>query len=152
MKKTIKLFFCEKMRPRSVVWQSRKKVPSPWKKIFRKKKPSSVFVQIWSSKPCAEIFLNKWVLRYLSFSDLRFRKIVLHNKIINKTRSTKNQENSMHRFGDNYLTNHLVKFLQVRIKPWRVGALRVRTAYHFFLKKIVSEGFLTFFNSSSGAC
>ena len=26
----------------------------------------------------------------------RFRKIALHNKIINKTRSTKNQENSAH--------------------------------------------------------
>ena len=48
---------------------------------------------------------------------LRFQKIVLHNKIINKTRSTKNQENSAHRFGDNYLTNHVVKFLQDRIKP-----------------------------------
>ena len=39
--------------------------------------------------------------------NLRFRKIVLHNKVINKTGSTKNQENSAHRFGDNYLTNHL---------------------------------------------
>ena len=28
---------------------------------------------------------------------LRFWKIALHNKIINKTRSTKNQENSAHR-------------------------------------------------------
>ena len=38
--------------------------------------------------------------------------MVLHNKIINKTRSTKNQENSAHRFVDNYLTNHLAIFLQ----------------------------------------
>ena len=63
---------------------------------------------------------------------LKFRKIVLNNKIINKTRSTKNQENSTHGFGDNYLTNHLVKFLQDKIKPCRVGALRVCTGYHFF--------------------
>ena len=48
---------------------------------------------------------------------LRFRKIALHNKLIKKTRSTKNQENYAHRFGDNYLTNHLVKFLQDRVKP-----------------------------------
>ena len=41
-------------------------------------------------------------------------KIVFHNKIINKTRSTKNQENSTHRFGDNYRANHLVKF-------WKIG-------------------------------
>ena len=38
---------------------------------------------------------------------LRHRKIVLPNKGINKTRSTKNQENSAHRFGDNYFPNHL---------------------------------------------
>ena len=63
---------------------------------------------------------------------LRFRKIALHNKIINKTQSTKNQENSAQRFGDNYLTNHLLRFLQDRIKPLRVGALRVSTGYHFF--------------------
>ena len=44
---------------------------------------------------------------------------------------TINQENSAHDFGDNYLTNHLIKFLQDKIKPWRVGALRVCTGYHF---------------------
>ena len=38
--------------------------------------------------------------------------MVLHNKIINKTRLTKNQENSAHRFEDNYLRYHLEKFLQ----------------------------------------
>ena len=61
--------------------------------------------------------------------------MVLHNKIINKTWLTKNQENSTHHFEDNYPTNHLAKFLQDRIKPWRVGALRVCTGYNFFLKK-----------------
>ena len=53
------------------------------------------------------------------------------NKITNKTWQTKNQENSAYDFGENYLTNHLVKFLQDRIKPWRVGALRVCTGYNF---------------------
>ena len=43
--------------------------------------------------------------------------IVFQNKIINATRLTKSQENSAHRIGDNYLMNHLVKFLQDRIKP-----------------------------------
>ena len=47
--------------------------------------------------------------------------MVCHNKIINRTRSTKKQENSAQLFEDNYLTNHLVKFLQERIKPGRVG-------------------------------
>ena len=36
------------------------------------------------------------------------------------------------RFGDNYLTNHVVIFLQDKIKTWRVGALRVCTGYHSF--------------------
>ena len=43
--------------------------------------------------------------------------MALHYKIINKTRSTKNQEISADRFVDNYLTSHLAKFLQDRIKP-----------------------------------
>ena len=68
-----------------------------------------------SSKSCAEFFLKKWFSRYLVSVILRFRKIVLQNKIINKTRLTKNQENSAHSFGDNYLTNHLVKFLLDKI-------------------------------------
>ena len=63
---------------------------------------------------------------------LRFWKIALHNKIISKTQSTKNQENSAHRFGDNYLTNNQAKFLQDRIKDWRGGVLRICTGYHFF--------------------
>ena len=36
--------------------------------------------------------------------------MILHNKFVNKTRSTKNQENSGQCFVDNYLTNHLPKF------------------------------------------
>ena len=58
--------------------------------------------------------------------------MVLHNKIIKKARSTKNQENSADCFVGNYFTNHLTKFLQHRIKPWRIGALRVCTGYHVF--------------------
>ena len=54
-----------------------------------------------------------------------FQKIVLRNKIMNKMQITrkigkigkKNQENSAHRFGENYLTSHFRKFLQDRIKP-----------------------------------
>ena len=62
---------------------------------------------------------------------LRLQKLVLHNKIINKTRSTKNQENSAHRFGK--LSHELSrKISEDKIKPWRVGALRVCTGYHVF--------------------
>ena len=44
-------------------------------------------------------FLKQWVSRYLTFVDLRLGKIVLHNKIPDKTRAIKNQENSTHCFG-----------------------------------------------------
>ena len=47
----------------------------------------------------------------------RFSKIVLRNKIIDKTQKPKNQENYTQNLGENYLTNHLCKFLQDRIKP-----------------------------------
>ena len=48
---------------------------------------------------------------------LPFWKIVLHNLIINKTRTTKNQENHTHCFEENYLTEHFQKFLQDKINP-----------------------------------
>ena len=53
----------------------------------------------------------------LTFGDFAVPKFFLHNKIINKIRTTKNQEDSARRFGDRYLTNQRVKFLQDRIKP-----------------------------------
>ena len=36
--------------------------------------------------------------------------MVFYNKIINKTRTAKNQQSSAHRFGQNYLTNHFAFF------------------------------------------
>ena len=52
---------------------------------------------------------------------------------MNKTLTNKNQENSEQFFGENYLTNRLVKFLQDCIKPLRVRDHRVRTGHQFFL-------------------
>ena len=113
-----------------------KKAPSPWKIFFRKKilpaylcRYDGHFFKINGSR-------DIWVSVIL-----RSRKIALHNKIINKTRSTKYQENSAHGFVDNYLTNHLAKFQQDRIKPWRVGALKVCTGYHFFKRKSLVRAF-----------
>ena len=37
----------------------------------------------------------------------------------------------LHTVLESYFTNYLVKFLQDRIRPCRVGALRVYTNYHF---------------------
>ena len=62
---------------------------------------------------------------------LWFRKLFSTRKLL--TKSERNEpENSSHRFGDNYLTDHLVKFLQGRIKPCRIGALRVSTGFQSF--------------------
>ena len=66
----------------------------------------------------------------------------LHNKLIINTRSTKNQENSAHHFVENYLTNHLAKFLRDRISEYAL-------VITFFKEN--REGFLTF-NFSRGSC
>ena len=113
------------------------KGPSPWKKILSTKKKNS-FQLICTGKTykmvCGNFFKinGSWDIKLSPIFWLL--KTVLHHKIMNKTRSTKNQENSAHRFGGSYLTNHIVKFLQDRIKPWRVGALRVCAGFHFFNK------------------
>ena len=81
-----------------------------------------------------KFFKNNWVSRYLTFTDFGFQKTVPRHKIINKTRSTKNQENSAHCFGDNYLTNHPVKFLQDRINPEKLELLECALVITFFNK------------------
>ena len=138
------------MTPKLVVLELWKKIHSKsshWKREFQKKKFFQLICTDKTYKTMCQNFLKQMGLEIFNFWwFFWFRKTVLHHKIINKTWSTKSQENSAHHFGVNYLTNHLVKFLQNRIKPWGVGALTVRTGYHFFLTKIVSEGFPTSFN------
>ena len=149
---TPKLLLCGNKWAESSGFVVAKKAPNLWKKIFLKKNFQLICADM-IFKTCG-IFLNKWFSRYLSLGDFKviLILIVFQNKIINETRQTKSQENSAHRIGDNYLMNHLVKFLQDRIKPRRVGALTVCTDYNFFYRKIVSEGFLTSFNFSRGSC
>ena len=57
------------MMPKLVVFAAVKKAPSLERKIFLKKNSSSLFVQIRSSRWCAEFLKNKWVSRYLTFGD-----------------------------------------------------------------------------------
>ena len=143
MKKSLKLLFCgKKWGPIQWFCSREKKLQVLEKNVFRKKNSSSLFVQIWSSKQCAEFFFKingSWDC-YISMI-LRFWKMLLHNKVINEIRSIKNQENSAHRFVDNYLANHLAKFLQEKIQPWRVVAYRVCTGYHFFQRKSLVRAF-----------
>ena len=115
----------KKMRPKSVVLQSWKKLQVLEKKSFRKKIFQHVCAYIIFKTVCRN-FLKINASRDIYVSViLKYRKMVLHNKISNETWPIKNQENSVQHFVENYLTNHLAKFLQDRIKPWRVGALRV---------------------------
>ena len=102
-----------------------------------KKNPSSLFVQIEFSKRCAKFPLKEIALEILVI--LRFLKIVLHSKIINETCTLKNLENPTHHFGEDYHTNHLPKFLQDRIKPLRVAALRVSADINFCIKNLLMK-------------
>ena len=54
---------------------------------------------------------------FLILLIFRVRKLVLNNEIIDYTRMKKDHKNFAHYFGDNYLTNYLVKFQQYRTKP-----------------------------------
>ena len=127
------IFLLKKITPKVVVLQSWKKLQVLKEIFLRKKNPSRLFVQIRPTKRCAGIFLNKWVSRYFIFADFfGSEKLFFAIKLLIKL---------AHRFGDNYLTNHLVKFLQDRIKPWRVGARRVCTGYHFFNENCPVRGF-----------
>ena len=122
------------MRAKLVVLHLRKRLQVHEKNLFQKK-----FLSAYSSRYDLQNsvwnFFKRNGYRDIQVSViLRFRKIVLHNKIINKTRLTNNQENPAYGFGDYYLKNRLVKSLQDKIKPWRIAALNAYTGYHFFRK------------------
>ena len=75
----------KKMRPKSAVLQSQKKLQVLEKKFFQKKIILLAYLcRNDLQNGVQKLFLNKWVSRYLSLGDFRFRKIALHNKIINK--------------------------------------------------------------------
>ena len=87
------------------------------KKNFLKKKIFQLIcADITFKTVCGNVFEIKGSRDIEVSVILKFRKMVLDNKIINKTTSTKYQENSAHRFVDNYLINHLAKFLYNRTK------------------------------------
>ena len=86
------------------------------KKIFQKKILPAYLCRYDLQNGVRNFFSKSMGLEIFKFSlILSFQKMVLHNKIINKTRLTKNQENSAQRFVDNYLTNHLVKFVKAHL-------------------------------------
>ena len=131
----------KKVRPKSVILQSWKNLQA-LETIFFRKKNLPAYLCRYDLQNCVwKFFKNKWVSIYLNFGDFKVLKNHSSQENINKTRSTKTQENSAHRFGGNYLTNRLVKFQQDRNKLWRVGALRVCTSYSFFYRKSLERAF-----------
>ena len=135
-----------KMRPKSVVLQSLKKLQVLETNVFWKKILPAYLCRYYLQNGVRFFFFLINRSRDIQILViLMFWKMVRYNKIINKTRSTKNQENSAHRLVADYLTNYLAKFLQDRIKTWRVlrvlGALRVCTGYHFFKRMSLVRAF-----------
>ena len=108
MKKSIKLIFYGKNDTQVCGFAMVEKVPSPWKRKFKKILPAYLYRQDLQ-KGARKFFKNKWVSRYLTFGDFLVPKNC--SSTINKTWSIKKHENSAYHFGDNYLTNHRVKFL-----------------------------------------
>ena len=104
-------FFCAKNNAQIGCFAA---VKSLKKNFFFQKKIKEFLPAYWptrSSKRCAELFLNELVSRYLTFGDFTVSKNCSSQKNINKTRKIKNQENSAHSFGKNYLTNFFKKGL-----------------------------------------
>ena len=91
-KKTIKYIFCEKNEKRgpNQWFCSREKSPKSLKKDFLLKKFLSAYLCRYDLQNRVRNFFKINTSRDIYVPVIsRFRKIVLHNKIINKTRSTK---------------------------------------------------------------
>ena len=102
MKKKYEInFLWRKMAPKLVVLQSWKKLQVLERKKFSKKKVLPAYLYIYDVQNGVRKFFSK----KLGLEIFNFRKLLI------KLDRQKNQENSAHRFRDNYLTNHLVKFL-----------------------------------------
>ena len=72
----MKLFFLwEKMKPKLVVLLSRKKPQVLEINVFRRKKILPVYLRRYDRQNRErDIFLKKWVSRYLSFGDFKIPK------------------------------------------------------------------------------
>ena len=117
LKKSFKLLFSAKRDTQISGFAVVKKTPNYWKKFV-------LLVCTDKIKESVRKFVqNKCVSRYLTFlMVLRFRKFVLHSKIINKTPTTKNQENPTYCFGESFLKKYLAKFLQDKNKLYTGGS------------------------------
>ena len=133
MKKKYKvIFLCKKNDTQVSGFAFVEKAPTLKKKFLKEKSFQLICADKIFKTVGGNIFKTNQSRDIWTFGDFTFQKLVLSNKIINKIRTTKNLENSTHCFRENYLANLFVKFLQDRIKPWKVGVLRGSTGYLFF--------------------
>ena len=92
------------MTPKLVVYSWKKlqvfKKGFFWKKCFQLITGDKIFKTV-----CGSISRD-----VLTFDDFKVTKFALYKKI-NKIWTTEKQGNFTHRFGNKYLTNHLVKFI-----------------------------------------
>ena len=94
---------------------------------------------IWADKTfktaCGIFFWINQPRNTLNLGNFTVKKIALHNKVVNKTQ-TKDQENSVHRFGENYLTN-VVKSCSPGLSPKELEHLDCALVKYFSRKSLV---------------
>ena len=110
----MKLIFCGKKRRRNQWFCSSEKSSKSLKQTFFDKKVLPAYLRRYDLQNGVwKFFLNKQVSRNLRFDDFE----VPENCSSQKKLSIKYQETYPHRFRDNDLTSHLVKFLQDSTTP-----------------------------------
>ena len=146
----MKLTFYRKKTPQWVVFQSWKKLQVIEKRFLLKKNASSLFAQIRIlTTVCGNVLGINGSQGISLLVIYRSEMLFFIRKLLIITRTTKNQENSVNRLGENYFTNHLAKFLQDSLKPSTVrGAPRASTRYYFSYEIFVGEGFIACFHFS----
>ena len=105
LKKGINFFCVQKKTPKFVVLHLEKKVQFLEKKFLGKNSAQFISAEKIFKMVCRIFFLKKKSRsRDIStFGDFTVPKFAFHNKIINKTRTSKNQENSTHRPKGKYI-------------------------------------------------
>ena len=142
LKKSVNFFFfVEKNKAQISGFAVTKKANK--KKIQKKKKKKIlqlICADIVFKMVCGNLF--KEVLRCLSFGDFKVPKNCssITMKLLIKLNWQKIKK-ILHTALKAINSQIIIKFLEDRIKPWRVGALGVCTGYHFFKRKLLVMAF-----------
>ena len=141
------------MTPLYVVFQSWKKLHVLEKNIFRSKHPSNLFVQIGSSKQCADIFMKEMGLKIFNFWWFYgSEKLFFSIKLLIKLSWQKNKK--IRHTGLETIISQIISSNSCKIAliPEELELLEYALWLSLFLTKIVSEGLPTSFNFSRGSC